>query len=241
MRTSFLATAMAVSALALALPASSQALPTPSAAFDFSSSSGGITTSTGSPAVPLTLANGAAVSGGTLTLDGVDDYTHSRNDAFYTSLDGDFAVSVKARSNNWGFSWQPLVFQDDDFYDTYSWALYGTTAESGTVHAYVRMRSGTTVETLDLYDTPRNTLSNGAWHQLALSVDGNEARLYFDGTLADVQTSTLPNATVHLGPDHMFIGGDTYFSSEKFGGFIDDVRYFQSALTEADVTHLAST
>jgi hypothetical protein len=232
---------LAASALALALPASSHALPTPSAAFDFSSSSGGVTTSTGSPAIPLTLEGGAAVSGGTLALDGVDDYTHSRNDAFYTSVAGDFGISLKARSTSWGFSWQPLAFQDDDFYDTYSWAIYGTTNDSGTVHAYVRIRSGATLETLDLRGTPARSLANGAWHQLALSVTGPLARLYFDGTLADAQTSSLPNGTVHLGPDHLFIGGDTYFSSEKFGGNIDDVRYFQSALSEADVTHLAST
>jgi hypothetical protein len=230
----------AAGALALALPSAAQALPTPSAAFDFSSSSGAITTSTGSPPVPLALQNGAAVSGGTLALDGTDDYADSRNDAFYTSVDGDFAISLKARSANWGFSWQPLAFQDDDFYDTYSWAIYGTTNDNGTVHAYVRMREGTTLETLDLGGWP-SRLANGAWHQVALSVDGNEARLYFDGTLADAQTSALPHATVHLGPDHLFIGGDTYFSSEKFGGSIGDVRYFQSSLTEADVTHLAAT
>jgi hypothetical protein len=232
---------LAVSALALALPASAHALPTPSAAFDFSSSSGGITTSTGSPGVPLTLQNGATVSGGTLVLDGADDYADGRNDAFYTAVDGDFAMALKARSTGWGTSWQPLAFQDDDFYDTYSWAIYGTTADGGTVHAYVRVRSGATLETLDLHGTPSRSLVDGAWHRLALSVDGPQARLYFDGTAIDSQTSSLPNGTVHLGPDHMFIGGDTYFSSEKFSGSIDDVRYFQSALTEADVTHLNST
>jgi hypothetical protein len=232
---------LAACALALALPASAQALPTPSAAFDFSSTSGNVTTSTGSPAVPLTLDNGATVSGGTLQLDGNDDYTDSRNRAFYTSVNGDFGISLKARSTNWGFSWQPLAFQDDDFYDTYSWAIYGTTGGGGgSTHAYVRMREGTTLETLDL-GGGSSTLSNGAWHTIALSVTGNAASLYFDGTLADTRTSTLPHATVHLGPDHMFIGGDTYFSSEKFGGYIADVRYFQSSLTEADVTHLTTT
>jgi Concanavalin A-like lectin/glucanases superfamily len=237
MRKPLLATALA---LAL-LPSAASALPTPSASYDFSSTAGTTTFSTGASTVPLTLRDGATVSGGALSLDGADDYAEARNDAFYTAVDGDFAISLKARSTSWGFSWQPLAFQDDDFYDTYSWAIYGTTNDSGTVHAYVRMRSGATLETLDLYDTPRNTLSNGTWHQVALSVNGPEARMYFDGTLADAQTSTLPNATVHLGPDHMYIGGDTYFSSEKFGGSIDDVRYFQSALTQADVTHLATT
>jgi hypothetical protein len=109
------------------------------------------------------------------------------------------------------------------------------------VHAYVRIREGITLETLDLRGTPAKYLADTAWHKLALTVQGRQASLYFDGTLADTQTSSLTHGTVHLGPDHMFIGGDTYFSSEKFKGFVDDVRYFQSALTEADVTDLAAT
>jgi hypothetical protein len=227
--------------LALAvLPTSASALPTPSVSYDFSSSSGTTTFSTGASTVPLTLQNGAAVSGGTLVLDGIDDYADSRNSAWYTSVNGDFAISLKARSTSWGFSWQPLAFQDDDFYGTYSWALYGTTADTGTVHAYVRERQGTTLQTLDPGGAP-TTLADGGWHNVVLSVTGNQARVYFDGTLAATQTSTLPEGTVHLGPDHMFLGGDTYFSGEKFQGAIDDVRYFQQSLSEADVTHLAGT
>lgn len=233
--------AAAASLLTLALPAAASALPTPSVSYDFSSTAGTTTFSTGASTVPLTLRNGATVSGGTLALDGTDDYTDSRSSAWYTSVNGDFGVSLKARSTGWGTSWQPLAFQDDDFYGTYSWALYGTTNDGGTVHAYVRVREGITLETLDLRGTPAKSLADSAWHKLALSVQGRQASLYFDGTLADTQTSSLTHGTVHLGPDHMFIGGDTYFSTEKFQGFIDDVRYFPSALTEADVTHLAAT
>jgi hypothetical protein len=232
---------LAACALVLAaLPTAASALPTPSVSYDFSSSSGTTTFSTGASTVPLNLQNGATVSGGALVLDGIDDYADSRSSAWYTSVNGDFAVSLKARSTNWGFNWEPLVFQDDDFYATYSWALYGTTADSGIVHAYVRERQGTTLQTLDP-GSGSATLSNGGWHHLVLSVSGNQAQLYFDGTLAATQTSTLPEATVHLGPDHMFIGGDTYFSGEKFQGTVDDVRYFQQALTDADVTDLATT
>jgi len=232
--------AAAASLAALALPAAASALPTPSVSYDFSSTAGTTTFSTGASTVPLTLQNGATVSGGTLSLDGNDDYTDSRSSAWYTAVDGDFGMSVEARSTGWGTSWQPLAFQDDDFYGTYSWAIYGTTADGGTVHAYVRVRQGTTLQTLDLGGYPYR-LQDGGWHKVALSVDGNAAQLYFDGTLIDAETSTLPEGTVHLGPDHMFIGGDTYFSTEKFHGFIDDVRYFKQALTEADVTHLATT
>ncbi|WP_445149110.1 LamG domain-containing protein [Baekduia sp. Peel2402] len=176
-----------------------------------------------------------------LALDGDNDYTEGRSSGFTSASDGDFSVSVWARSTGWGFSWQPLVFVDDDTYGTYSWAIYGTTNDSGTVHAYIRMRDGATLETLDLYDTPRNTLSNGAWHHVGLIVDGNQASLYFDGALADTQTSSLATGKVNVAADHLFVGGDTYFSSEKFDGFIDDLWLFNEAISAGDMTDLGMT
>jgi Concanavalin A-like lectin/glucanases superfamily len=229
------------SILTLALPATAVALPTPVAVYDFDSSSSGTTFSTGSPGIPLTLHDGAAVSGGRLVLDGVDDYTESRNSAFQPAPNGDFSVSVWATSNNWGFSWQPLVFEDDDTFNTYSWAIYGTTNHSGAVRAYVRIRDGATLDTLELGGGVQRTLSDGAWHHLALSVEGRTVSFYFDGTQIDHRTSSLANGTVNFATDHLFVGGDTYFDSEKFGGFMDDVRYFDQPIDDTDVAHLSGT
>lgn len=202
----------------------------------------------------LTLHNGANTHEGThvrcsaetppchsLSLDGTDDYAEGRDAAFTASAGGDFSVSVWARSTGWGFSWQPLVFMDDDTYNTYSWAIYGTTNDSGTVHAYVRIRDGATLDTLDLYDTPRNTLSDGDWHNVALVVDGNRAQLYFDRTLADDQTSSLAAGTVDTSADHLFVGGDTYYDSEKFRGYIDQLKLFDTPLDAAGVVMADST
>jgi hypothetical protein len=227
---------------ALALPAAAWALPS-HLLYSFNMTVGG------SPGPALTLHNGASTTGyglaysvedpanRALTLDGVDDYAEREDSTFQPASDGDFSVSVWAKSNNWGYSWQPLIFQDDDDHDTYSWAIYGTTNDSGTVHAYVRIRDGATLQTLNLGGSP-STLYDGAWHHVALSVDGNEAELYFDGTLVDDQASTLTNGTVNVDADHLFVGGDLYYESEKFGGFIDSLRYFDSAIDGDDLAEI---
>jgi hypothetical protein len=172
-----------------------------------------------------------------LTLDGDDDYADAQNSTFQPGAGGDFSVSLWAKSTGWGFSWQPLAFMDDDDYGTYSWALYGTTAGSGTLHAYVRIRDGATLDTLDLHGLG-TTLSDGAWHNLAVSVDGNEAKLYFDGTEIDDETSVLTGGAVNPDADHLFVGGDTYYSSEKFRGYIDVLRYFDSTISAHDAVTL---
>jgi hypothetical protein len=237
---------LAVCTLALALPTSAAALPTPTVTYGFDSSSTDTTFATGDTAFPLNLNAGASVSGGTLVLDGNDDYTEVRDQAFsayYTTsqYNGAFTIAVRVRSTNWGYSWQPLVFQDNDSRHTYNWAIYGTTNDTGTAHAYVRIRDDTTLETLDLHGSPGKSLSDGAWHHLALVVEGPMARLYFDGQKIDDQTSSLTFGSVDLPSNHLFVGGDTYFSSEKFGGYIDDVTYFNEALDSTDVTELQMT
>lgn len=243
--------AACVLALAAALPTAASSTPTPTALFLFD----GATTPTSVFSLygtgRLTLRTGATTTGPrhkscsaeeppchSLLLDGDEDYADGRDASFTAAPDGDFSVSAWARSTGWGFSWQPIVFMDDDTYNTYSWAIYGTTNDSGTVHAYVRMRDGATLDTLDLYDTPRNTLSDGTWHQVALSVDGNQASLYFDGTLADTQTSSLATGRVNVANDHLFAGGDTYYQGEKFDGDIDDVYLFDQTISVTDVTDL---
>ncbi len=170
-----------------------------------------------------------------LRLDGDDDYTEGTS--FLPAADGDFSVSLWAKSTGWGFSWQPLAFADDDTYNTYSWALYGTTNDSGTVHAYVRMRDGMSLDTLDLGGWPL-TLSDGDWHQVALTVEGNTAKLYFDGALADQATSSLTAGTVNPNTGHLFVGGDLYYESEKFDGFIDNVWFADRTFDATDVTGL---
>lgn len=229
-------------AFTLALPAAASALPSNLFYhFDF--------TDLGSPGSTLAFHNGASTTANgvgygaevpgdrALTLDGDDDYAEVEDSTFRPAATGDFSVSVWAKSTSWGFSWQPLAFMDDDAHGTYSWAVYGTTNDSGTVHAYVRVRDGATLDTLDLHGLGK-TLSDGTWHNVVLAVSGNEAKLSFDGTQIDDETSTLSGGTVDLTADHLFVGGDLYYTSEKFGGYIDKLRYFDSTIDTHDVDTL---
>ena len=202
----------------VALPASAQALPS-SLLYLFDGSTAG------APGPTLTLQNGATTTGNgeghgaevpgdfALTLDGEDDYADAQDSTFQPGTGGDFSVSLWAKSTGWGFSWQPLAFMDEDDHSTYSWALYGTTAGSGTVHAYVRIRDGATLDTLDLHGLG-TTLSDGTWHNLALSVDGSEAKSTSTAREIDDETSVLTAVEVDPDADTVRRWGPCYSSEQ---------------------------
>lgn len=73
--------------------------------------------------------------------------------------------------------------------------------------------------------------ANGEWHHYCLVQDGVEARGYFDGSLAS--TTTLdPNVDV--------TGDSATLELNKMAGYGDDYRLYDRALTETEVTDLAS-
>ncbi len=243
---------LAASILALALPAASRAtvpVPVPTANYTFDGGATHPTTIGDGFGNHLTFHTGADLTGPdispmsqaetgprhSLLLDGDHDYIEGTD--YVPAVDGDFSISLWAKSTGWGYSWQPLAFADDDAYNTYSWAVYGTTNDGGTVHAYVRMRDGASLDTIDLGGWP-STLSDGDWHQVALTVEGNTAKMYFDGTLADQATSTLTTGTVNPNAGHLFVGGDLYYENEKFDGTIDSLWYFDQTIDSDAVGEL---
>jgi hypothetical protein len=79
-----------------------------------------------------------------------------------------------------------------------------------------------------------------SWQPLAFTdtVEGNTAKMYFDGTLADQATSTLTAGTVNPNADHLFVGGDLYYENEKFDGTIDSLWYFDQTIDSDAVGEL---
>lgn len=87
-----------------------------------------------------------------------------------------------------------------------------------------------TAQEADYTDLPLNT-----WAHIAVVKEGATVRTYFNGTLDT--TTTLVNPFTNLMP--FFIGGEPgLVGAEHFNGFIDDVRLYNSALTQAEVQAL---
>jgi hypothetical protein len=79
------------------------------------------------------------------------------------------------------------------------------------------------------------SISNNSWHHIAFAWDGSKVTFYLDG--ASKGTSSFSGALVH-NTLPLTIGMDSAGSTEYFGGKIDEVRIFNRALTQSDITEL---
>jgi hypothetical protein len=77
----------------------------------------------------------------------------------------------------------------------------------------------------------------GAWHHVATTWDGMTKRLYIDGALENSNTIGVEDSTrpIELGADI-----DFGVRSNFYLGSLDDVCFWNRALADADVVHLAA-
>lgn len=74
-------------------------------------------------------------------------------------------------------------------------------------------------------------LTAGTWTHLAMTYDGTTLKIYVNGTLA---TSTTQSGTMTTSTNALQIGGDTTYG-QYFKGLIDEVRIYNTALTQAQI------
>lgn len=81
------------------------------------------------------------------------------------------------------------------------------------------------------------TFTDGNWHHLASTFDGQAYRLFIDGRLAATRRDPTPiqsgRGSIEIGRINEG-GGSKYFT-----GLIDDVRIYPTALSDAQITELA--
>jgi hypothetical protein len=80
------------------------------------------------------------------------------------------------------------------------------------------------------------TVTDGDWHHFALVRQGTSIRIYVDGALDASATTAAPTRIASAAPLRMGRGP----CSGNYRGRLDDVRYFGSALSAADVDALVS-
>jgi hypothetical protein len=83
--------------------------------------------------------------------------------------------------------------------------------------------------------TAPGTIYDGGWHHVAVTYDGTTKRLYFDG----VELGSGKNVgTLAVGAANFRIGSTN--SGEFMNGLIDDVRVYDNALSQSEISTLAS-
>lgn len=79
------------------------------------------------------------------------------------------------------------------------------------------------------------TLSTGTWHHIAATWDGATVRIYVDGVLDN--TPTALSAPINTDTRPVYLGGRTG-NTDVTNGVVDDVRFYERALTAEEIASL---
>jgi hypothetical protein len=123
-----------------------------------------------------------------------------------------------------GNSWRTVLMKEqsaDMVYDLYAHGSGGNKVPTGEIYvAGARAVKGTTQLTVN------------TWTHLALTYDGSVLALYVNGTQVATQLQSGP---IQTSTGALRIGGNNIWP-EWFAGLIDEVRIYNRALTQAQVT-----
>lgn len=86
--------------------------------------------------------------------------------------------------------------------------------------------------------TYAGNINNNIWHHIAATYNGSEIRLYIDGELE--QSSTAFSGDLPLNYFNLTVGRNytTYFSSNHFDGYIDELMIWNRSLTTGEISAL---
>ena len=77
--------------------------------------------------------------------------------------------------------------------------------------------------------------TNAVWHHFAMVADGTKVRFYLDGTLTVTANQRSQVSATFDGTNTFYFGG----YSDNFNGYYNDVRVYDHALSQKEVTELA--
>lgn len=159
--------------------------------------------------------------GRAISFDGVNDMV-SVPDSNSLDLTGAMTLEGWVNPAALGTTWRTLVLKEVPGYFRY--ALYANT-DTGGPSGHVFIGSD-----LDARATPRLALNT--WTHLATTYDGAAVRTYVNGALV---ASRAVTGTMAASANPLRIGGNSVWP-EWFRGTIDEVRFYNRALSAAEVT-----
>jgi len=139
--------------------------------------------------------------------------------------------------------WQNLVpspAMKADGYECSVNRVYGTAADdSWQVCAETQ---GTFWKVGDASSASIDMVQVGEWHHIAITFDGATFTIWLDGTSLGTGAATVasePTDPIVLGMDLDGDGVGTFMPSATFDGLLDDLRFYNRALSPAEVAELA--
>jgi hypothetical protein len=131
---------------------------------------------------------------------------------------------------NGGNAWQRIF----DFGNGTTQYLFLTPSSgSGTLRFAITTNGGGAEQIVET--TP---LAVGRWQHVAVTRNGNTARLYTNGVLAATGTVSIPPASFN--PALNFLGESQYSTDPLFNGQLDEMYVYNYALSDTEITRLAA-
>jgi len=132
-----------------------------------------------------------------------------------------FSVTLWMKTNGFTNAWEQLIGKGDS-----AWAIERQNTQN--------TLSFTTFNASGVSDNLVGTtnVANNAWHHVAVVFTGTTKTLYVDGQVNATKTynQTLRNNNVKVR-----LGFNSEFTTGQYGGFLDDVRIYNRALTAGEV------
>jgi len=165
--------------------------------------------------------------GGALLFDGKGDWVHVANESNF-DFTGEVTVAAWIKVNRFDKEWQAIVTKGDSAWrlqrhqdtDAIEFACTGLQVPSGSPYG-------------GLYGN--KAVNDGKWHHVAGIYDGEKMYIYIDGVVDVSQSASGAIAT----NDHpVYIGENAEMTGRFWNGLIDDVRVYNYALSEGQITAL---
>jgi hypothetical protein len=184
---------------------------------------------------------------GALSFDGVDDCVEIGNDPTFNPT-GSFSIALWANIGNWATEWEhsPIGNREDGV----GWCLrrFGGWWSSQNADLYTMPNSALAFTTRGIghavdgtEDTPSNTTPPlNEWIHITCIYDSINSKkyIYFDGEV-DAEWDTEPGAALTSATQSVYLGAISNESNtgqqNYFEGMLDDVRFYNHALNEAEV------
>ena len=165
--------------------------------------------------------------GGALLFDGNGDWVHLANESNF-DFTGEVTVAAWIKVNRFDREWQAIVTKGDSAWRiqrnqdtaTIEFACSGLQVPSGNPYG-------------GLYG--RKAVNDGNWHHVTGLYDGEKMYIYIDGV---VDVSQPASGVVATNDHPVFIGENVEVPERFWNGLIDDVRVYNYALSEGQITAL---
>ena len=169
----------------------------------------------------------AGKSGGALLFDGDGDYVKVGNESKF-DFTGQVTVAAWIKVNRFDKNWQDIVAKGDN-----AWRLQRYRDNDSLEFACTGLKIPSNDPYGSLYG--QKSVNDGAWHHVAGMYDGEKMYIYIDGIVDVSQPASGAIAT----NDHpVFIGENAEMTGRFWNGMIDDVRVYNYALSEGQITAL---